>query len=503
MSESARQATGTSRFVVEGLVVLAACAALLSYYQFQHPWLPDTDSYYHIKLAYLYRTEGIFREFKWATMSLWKDKFSDTSFLFHVFLVPFTYFADLQTGAKVAVVTAGSLTFSSFYLVLRLNGIRQSWIWLVLLCSGGAFFLWRMSVCRPQVLSLCMDLWAAHFILNRRYRAIGVVCFVYALSYTAGHLLPVVFAGVFLAGQYVGGEKPDVKVPIAAAVGAALGVVINPFFPNQFLYFYLQNWYVLAMGISHPLSLSMGGEFYPMDTRVMLEHHVSILAPLLGTFLTAFLFPRRINPKALSLFFMAVIFLVMTGFVRRFAEYAVPFTLLFCAFYFDSRYDEFTAWLRRARPRVVRLGKLGLGVALSLIFVNSHVLSLPWYRGTRPSAFREPALRLREIARPDDIVYTCEWDDAPELFFFDDAQRYLIFLDPNFFYYWNPELWRRWVWVSNAGAGAATYDNITNVFGARYVVCQDEFTGLRRILDSDQRAKLILDNGRAYLYELQ
>jgi hypothetical protein len=503
MGKSQLLETPASKHVVEGIAVLTACIALLSYYQFQHPWMPETDGYYHIKLAYLYRTEGIFREFKWATMSLWKDRFSDTSFLFHIFLVPFTYFGDLQTGAKVAVVTAGTLTFASFYLVLRLNGIRQAWIWLALLLGGGAYFLWRMGVCRPQVLSVFVNLWATHFILNRRYRAIGIVCFVYALTYTAGHLLPVAFAGVFLAAQFAGGEQLDYKVAVSAVVGAALGVIINPFFPNQFLYFYLQNWYVLAMGLRHPDVLLMGGEFYPMDTRSMVEHHVSSLAPLLGTFLTSFLLPRRIDPKTLSLFFMAAIYLLMTAFVRRFAEYAVPFTLLFCAFYFDSRYDEFAAWLRKAKTHVAVLLKVAFGVVLGLILLNSHTLTLPWFQRTKPSDFKEVALRLKAVAKPDDIVYTCEWDDTPELFFFDSEQRYLVFLDPNFLYYWNPELWQRWVWVSSAGAGAATVDNIKNVFGASYVACQSELTGLKRILDGDPRAQLILDSGKAYLYELK
>jgi hypothetical protein len=147
--------------------------------------------------------------------------------------------------------------------------------------------------------------------------------------------------------------------------------------------------------------------------------------------------------------------------------------------------------------------KVTLGVVLSLMLLNSHTLSMPWFLRTRPSDFKEVALRLKAVAQPDDIVYTCEWDDTPELFYFNSEQRYLVFLDPNFFYYWNPELWQRWVWVSAAGAGDATVDNIKSVFGAKYVVCQSVYTGLKRILDGDPRARLLLDDGKAYLYELR
>ena len=70
--------------------------------QFATPDLPDNDGFYHIKLAWLMRTEGLKPEFHWMPLSILNQReFYDHHFLFHVALIPFT-FGDLRLGAKWA-----------------------------------------------------------------------------------------------------------------------------------------------------------------------------------------------------------------------------------------------------------------------------------------------------------------------------------------------------------------------------------------------------------------
>jgi hypothetical protein len=88
--------------------------------QFATPDLPDNDGFYHIKLAWLMRTEGLKPEFPWMPLSILNPReFYDHHFLFHVALIPFT-FGDLRLGAKWAAVTFASLGFLAiWYLFYR------------------------------------------------------------------------------------------------------------------------------------------------------------------------------------------------------------------------------------------------------------------------------------------------------------------------------------------------------------------------------------------------
>src|ERR1043166_3192706 len=140
--------------------------AFFAFYQFQTAYLPDTDGYYHFKLAQLIREHGFIREFKWAWFSLWREHYSDKEFLYHIYLIPFTFIKNRILGAKIATVLMASGVFTSFYAVLRLNKIRFAWFWRLLLSMTGGFFLYRVNVLRPQGLSIIYVLWAIHFLLN-------------------------------------------------------------------------------------------------------------------------------------------------------------------------------------------------------------------------------------------------------------------------------------------------------------------------------------------------
>ena len=91
--------------------------------QFATPDMPDNDGYYHIRLAWLMRTEGLKPDFPFLPLSILNDsEFYDHHFLFHVALLPFT-FGDLRVGAKWAAVIFASLAFLAFwYLFQRQRG---------------------------------------------------------------------------------------------------------------------------------------------------------------------------------------------------------------------------------------------------------------------------------------------------------------------------------------------------------------------------------------------
>jgi hypothetical protein len=57
--------------------------------QFSTPNLPGNDGFYHIKMAYLMRTEGLKPNFPWLPLTILNAReFYNHHFLFHVLLIP-------------------------------------------------------------------------------------------------------------------------------------------------------------------------------------------------------------------------------------------------------------------------------------------------------------------------------------------------------------------------------------------------------------------------------
>src|SRR5687767_143403 len=65
-------------------------AALFAYLQFATPALPDTDGYYHAKMGWLIRQQGLKPTFPWLPLTILDaEQFYDHHLLFHVYLALF------------------------------------------------------------------------------------------------------------------------------------------------------------------------------------------------------------------------------------------------------------------------------------------------------------------------------------------------------------------------------------------------------------------------------
>jgi hypothetical protein len=97
--------------------------------QFVTPHMPDNDGFYHIKLAWLLRTEGWKPDFPFLPLSILNEgEFYDHHFLFHVAMIPFT-FGNLHMGAKWAAVTFASLAFLAVWYLFHRQRVPFAWLW--------------------------------------------------------------------------------------------------------------------------------------------------------------------------------------------------------------------------------------------------------------------------------------------------------------------------------------------------------------------------------------
>lgn len=138
------------RTTVTGLALFVVFIIFLAGVQFSTPNLVDNNGYYHIKMAFLMRSQGLKPDFPWLPLTILNTKeFVDHHFLFHVLLAPFT-FGDLRSGAKLAAVVYPALAFLAVWWLLRGQDVPFAPWWALGLLAVSETFIYRTSMSRPN-----------------------------------------------------------------------------------------------------------------------------------------------------------------------------------------------------------------------------------------------------------------------------------------------------------------------------------------------------------------
>ena len=480
------------------LAVFSLSFGLLAHYQFLSPYMADYDPYYHIKLALLFRTQGLIYQFPWGAFMNWQEHFVDKAVLYHTLLIPFTYFDDLAIGAKWSAVLFGSLLLTSFYVILLLNRVRFPFFWFLLITASGGIFIFRINVARPQSLSVIFALWCLHCILNNRKRTLAILCYFYALTYPV--ILPLAFAAINSGIGFYFSRKIDWKTPLITILALLAGLTFNPYFPRTFADFVFPNFYIPLMAATRYSELRMSFESRPLSHYEYLFVASALSLPVFIALVLSLIRPRKLDQKAVSLFWMTLAMGLLTLMIKRFAEYSVPMVFFFLALFFSAHIGttSIVEFCRRNRFLAACLAPIGL-VFLLYCHWNSYRTVAPQFQIQEPE-LRDAALFLKEKTNAGELVFTCDWDDAPQLFFYNHENRYLVFLDPTFIYIWDPGMWREWVDIVKGNYGSNTYEQMRKI--ARYGVCTAQFQQLRQIIKKDPRIEILFENKYSYVFRL-
>lgn len=485
----------------ETLVIFALAWVLFYHLQFTTPWISGYDGYYHIKYAQLLRERGIFQEFPWAQFSLWREHFADKEFLFHVLLIPFTFGADLATGAKHAAVVFAAFFMANFNLVLRLHRVPLRYLWLALLLVAGDVLLYRLCLPRPHLLSMSFMLWLVHATVRQRYVLLAGLSFFYVHSYTAIHM-PLVLGIIFCAGQLLMREKLSWRSLVVPAVAVLISSLASPFFPHNLVVFYVQNLELAQQQLFWNINLYQGTELKPMSTRYFFTYNLPLLIPLGGALYLSVLHPSKVSRETKQLLAMAAAFIVMTMVSKRFVEYSYPIGLLFCACYCRDRWGKID-W------RMLSQAKLKTVVSALLIVAIAGASAAASYRNlhrdlsrAKPSRYAQAAEFLQQHTPAATTVFTCDWDDAPELFYFNHHNRYMIFMDPLFMYSWSPQAWHVWIRIANGHTAERTAKILFDDLKIQYGLCTSNFHKLRQVIAGDPHLHIIYEDDGVYVFRV-
>lgn len=449
------------QFVFTAIALLTLFGGVLAVIQFSTPDLAGNDGYYHIKLAQVMRENGLRPEFSWLPLTILNAQdYYDHHYLFHVLLIPFT-FGDLRTGAKIASVVFPALTFLMGWLLLRGQRVPLAWLWAVGFVAVSEAFLYRMSMPRAQALSLLMLLLALHLTFTGRHRWLLLVGFLYVWLYNAFPLLLVV-VGTYVAAHWLLERQLRSAPLLYAAAGVGLGLVINPYFPQNLFFIYNH----LVPKLVDATAIKVGNEWYPYRTWTLVENSTLALGLFAAGVFSLGLHNRRMSVPAATTLVLALLFGLMLFKSRRFVEYWPAFTLLFAALAAAPLLHQ---W-RQASVKYLVVA----AAAMLLLFAPATWLNI---QGTQENmqtskpaqTFAAASAWLVDNTPAGSRVFQTDWDDFTRLFFYNTHNTYTAGLDPTYMQLYDPDLFDLWVDITK-GRVDAPAQLIASTFGAGYVI---------------------------------
>jgi hypothetical protein len=440
------------------------------------PAILDNDGYYHIRWSKMLRESfpylPPFKALPLTTLN--EQDYVDHHYLFHLFLVPFT-FGDLRVGAKLAAVIFSSLGIVSLFALLITYNVRYKWLWLAPLVASSEPFLYRMSMTRAPALSLALLGLGTYLILKRKHILLALLSFAFVWFYSLFPLI-LAFAIAYTVAIYLAERRIVLWPVLASFCGIVAGLFINPYFPENLRLLYEH--VLMKITPTSGYSVDVGVEWYPYETWIMLAS--SILACVIYfAALLAFDFRSRVR-DAKPLFFLIVsaMLLLMALKSRRFIEYWPPFAVVFAAFTFSPKFEQIDwAWLARTRDTVIAaIATAVIAVAAIGAMVGTVIQAHADVKSEAdPYAYRGASEWIAENTPPGTMVFNTDWDDFPMLYYYNPNSTYIVGLDPTYLYDRDKDLWDLYARIT-LGEEDNPAPLIRERFGAEYVFTDNGHT---------------------------
>lgn len=482
--------------------------------QFATPDMPDNDGFYHIKMAWLMRTEGLKPDFQWLPLTILNaEEFYDHHFLYHVALIPFT-FGDLRIGAKWSAVVFSALSFLCIWLLLYRQKIPLAWMWSLLLLAISEAFLYRMSITRAQSLSLAMLALGFMWMLENKYKHLAVLSFFYVWTYNAFPLMPAL-AFLYCMSIFIIEHKVVIKPILYSSIGVLAGLIINPYFPDNLVFTY----HHFLPKLLDATSVRVGNEWYPYQTETLLNNSTIALLLFVSATFGVGLTNRKMDVRTTASFLFALLFGFMLFKSRRFIEYFPPFALIFAAFawapVFRKEYQLLT-WssilnknsnMVSSQPSITKFLQTNIPLfVLAILFIFGITQSIPTTQNqiakSKPyNLYQNSSIWLQENTPVGERIFHTDWDDFPRLFFYNTHNTYIIGLDPTYMQFYNEELYKTWVSITR-GEVEEPSRIILEKFSAKYIHTDLGHQGFLQQAKKDKNLIEVYRDDQAVIFEI-
>jgi hypothetical protein len=473
--------------------------------QFATPDMPDNDGFYHIKLAWLMRTDGLKPDFPFLPLSILSEReFYDHHFLFHVALIPFT-FGDLRLGAKWAAVAFASLAFLVVWYLFHRQRVPFAPLWALGLFGISEAFLFRMSITRAQSLSLAMLALALAWLLEGKYKHLAVLGFIYVWMYDAFPLMLALAVLHFLAVALTE-RRFEFRPLLYTSAGIILGMLLNPYFPDNLIFSYNH----MLPKLADATSVRVGNEWYPYDTKQLLDNSLPALVAFASGILALGLSGRKMDARTALALFVSLLFGLMLFQARRFVEYFPPFALVFAAFAWAPLFEpgpvpvqpahsprvRFASSLQRNFPVILLALAVAVSTARSISPARASI-----NRSKPYGLYANASLWLEKNTPAGSRVFQTDWDDFPRLFFYNTHNTYLIGLDPTYLQLYDADLYDLWVDITQGDIENPS-QVIATTFDSRYIHTDLNHGDFLHVAAEDSGLKEVYRDDQAVVFEV-
>ncbi|NTU69662.1 glycosyltransferase [bacterium] len=396
------------------------------------------DSFYHIKISQkIWETKALVTDFPWLPFTeLGGSNYVDHHMLFHVLISPFVGIMGFF-GIKCIISLIFGFMLATFYFILRkLDQKKAIFFTAILLLIPG--FIFRVILYRSISLSVIFLLFTLYFINQKKHLELFILSYIFVLTYGVFPLL-LIIGVIYSISSILIKNKYAFKHLISIAGGIVMGIVINPFFPQN-LEFYKIHFLQIPLTNGLNQEISVGAEWYPTDFYYMITRlGIAFLAFSLSLSVIAYFYKKRlkrISIEGMACLIIAAVFFLLTLKSQRFLEYWTPFTILTLALLerdvgMGKKVSEILNKLfTNRRIKALKILTILLLVSIFLFSILSNKNSATT---TSPYARYEKAAEWISKNTPrSSVIINQNWDDFPELFYWNDQNNYIAGLDMMF-----------------------------------------------------------------------
>lgn len=483
---------GAARVALETLLVFVTAFGLFALYILPADAVFTIDGFYHFAIAEQIAKNGFWVDISWLPMTVLGDHGTDHHWFWHLLLSPFAYMDDRVLAFKLALITNAAMVPAVLSLVCRLLGVPCAPAWAVALLALGVFFPARILMLRAQNIGIICLLLAGTFAIRRSYLLLTATVFIAIESYHGALLLSLPIAIVALVSG-VQERKLDTKLLLYPAAGLMGGLVLNPWFPENFGFLFFH----VLFTAGNSLGLPAGSEWRATGLADLLKQswpaHFLWVGSLAWIALEHRDRLRQLPVVTLNLLGMATLALYISS--NRFIEYYIPIAVL------ASAMNLLPLWNHLGRQAIAAI------MAISFVFCSWRIaVNMDVYRSVSHAEFTmfsEIIDTLESRAPPGTLVFNGSGDDFPLLMWQSTSFKYVNGLSSHFLAYESPIRFLNWMKiVGYQPFEGDTASLILSAFGTEWVIVARTNQSLHLRLAKSPNAELILLTRWGYLYHL-